>query len=235
MDLKQKSNLSKIFFITVIILTTLAILGSLIYNTPKQIHITSNAPENIDLYKNELEKYLSKEIYFIVNPSDIEKELKIKYPFIQKININKLIIYGFIINIEEFLPILEITSADKKYLYIDNNLNTISSEKQYKSNKIITSIEYQSVNPEQIEKFILKNLLDLCIRIQDKFKKIQRIYFDNLGMLTIVLNNNRSIKLDLTETFSDIQAQAEKLKMLLDDKIEFDNADLRFKDNIIVK
>ncbi len=235
MDLKHKSNLAKIFFSTTIILTILIILVSLIYNTPKQIHITSNRPENIDLYKNELGKYLSKKIYFTVNPADIEKELKVKYPFIQKININKFTIYGFIINIEEFLPILEIISADKKYLYIDNNLKSILLDQRYESNNIIVSIEYQSINPEQIEIFFLKNLLDLCIKIQYKLQKIQRIYFDNLGMLTIILKDNRAIKLDLTETFSDIQTQSEKLQMLLDDKIGFGSADLRFKDNIIVK
>ncbi|MCX8035158.1 MAG: hypothetical protein N3A71_02650 [Candidatus Dojkabacteria bacterium] len=235
MDLKKRSNLTKIFFITIIISTILIILGSLIYNTPKQIHITSNTPENIDLYKDELKEYLSREIYFKVNPADIENELKMKYPFIQKININKLIIYGFIINVEEFLPVLEIRSADKKYFYIDKNLNVITSERQYKSNNIIVSIEYQSANPEQIDTFILKNILDLCIKIQDKLEKIQKIYFDNLGMLTIILNNNKSIKLDLTESFSDIGTQIEKLRMLLEDKIQFNTADLRFKDNIIVK
>lgn len=182
--------------------------------------------------------------YFFISTNKMENDIKTHFEYVNNVTVEKSLIWGYVIHIDELLP--------KAYIYLINSNQTILVAKDQKIvqvNKIYMDVPLFNYINEMNENifsndnniiYFVDKILYVYNFLKDKNDELLNnavYFFDRFGNLFLEINKIIVIKFDLNERFYTIKKQLNlalnKYKSInLNEELEID---IRFKYLIVRK
>ncbi len=191
-----------------------------------------------DRYKvNEL-KYLSKENLnsilaenmnqplIAIDTKKIEKQVREKSIFVDDVQVSKSLIEGAIIQIKEHSPLIVVLAPENKKYLITQDFDRI----EVINDQDIIGLKSITLTTQDIDSPLLDENIQKVLKLKERLDSdlTGNYNFDNFGNLSILMEENKVIRFDLSERFFTIDEQASLLQDTLAKNRTFSEIDLRF-------
>lgn len=184
--------------------------------------------------KKDIENYLnslySNKSYIQISTSEIEKQIKLNFEYVDEVVVEKSIIWGYVVTIKELNPkaYIYLVPLNKTFL-ITHDKRLFSISKIYDTIPVFYFIDEIDVNTLSILENSLISYIDKILRIyleiSQKLNNIPVYFFDRFGNLILEINNMH-VKFDLNERFYTIEKQLQialsKIFNNINEKLEID-------------
>lgn len=228
-------------------LMLLGLFGIYFFNNQNK-SIAINGTKYIDktVIEKDIRDYINNKSYLLLSGEELNKYLLSKYSILQDAYVSKSLVFGLIVNVQEYQPMAIVTDklgakhiattngvlirygeniTEPLYtLHYENDINTLYNQ-DFQSNDIVGASKMRLV--EKALNFI-KALNEIGIT---------GIYgFDLFGNLSILTIDSKNIKVDLKEQYFSMEDQIKILQKILntEDYKKNNLFDLRFN-NLLVK
>lgn len=181
-------------------------------------------------------EFLKNKAFFQYSENDLAGKLKESNPLIEEVFINKSFVFGTVLDVREYKPVVVVQVNDTVNYFVTNSNKVIPYIETYQ--KELPFIQFEG-SKEDLEKPIA---IQYAQRAVNNLKKLEEIgingtyRFDLFGNFSILTIENKTVQIDLKEKYFSLDDQLKIIKKGIDDN-GFENIeriDSRFS-TLIVK